>query len=168
MYKIIGADGREYGPIAAEVLRQWIAEGRANAQTKVLVEGTNEWKRLEELPEFSPGVAEGVATTSRPGTISPLPTQAKTNSLAITGFILGIISMTFALCCYGVPFNIAGMICSGIALAQIQRDPERERGQGLAVAGLVLSIMSLVFALVIMVFHFKLGSHDWMRHMRRL
>ena len=27
MYKIIGADGKEYGPISLEVLRQWIAEG---------------------------------------------------------------------------------------------------------------------------------------------
>jgi len=39
MYKIIGADGKEYGPIPAEQLREWIAEGRANAQTKVLPEG---------------------------------------------------------------------------------------------------------------------------------
>jgi len=27
MYKIIGADGREYGPITADQLRQWIREG---------------------------------------------------------------------------------------------------------------------------------------------
>ena len=168
MYKIIGADGREYGPIPVEVLRQWIAEGRANAQTKVLVEGTTEWKRLEELPEFSCRAPGGVATASTPGTITPLPSQAKTNSLAITGFILGIVSMTFALCCYGLPFNIAGMICSGIALTQIQRDPQRERGQGLAIAGLVLSILSLLFALAIMIFHVRFGSHDWMRHMRHL
>jgi hypothetical protein len=53
MYKIIGADGKEYGPITAEQLRQWIAEGRANALTRVLVEGTTEWKPLSEIPEFS-------------------------------------------------------------------------------------------------------------------
>src|SRR5437660_6258428 len=53
MYRIIGADGREYGPISAEQLRQWIAEHRANAQTKVRAEGTIEWKLLAELPEFS-------------------------------------------------------------------------------------------------------------------
>lgn len=168
MYKIIGADGKEYGPISAEVLRQWITEGRANAQTRVLVEGTTEWKRLEELPEFSAGGPGNLGTSTTPGTISPVPTEAKVNSLAITGFILGIISMTFALCCYGVPFNVAGMICSGIALAQIQRDPQRERGQGLAIAGLVLSVLSLLLALVIMVFHFRVGTHDWMRHMRHL
>ncbi len=54
MYKIIGADGKEYGPIPAEVLRQWIAEGRANAQTKIQAEGTTEWKLLSDFPEFAP------------------------------------------------------------------------------------------------------------------
>ena len=28
MYKIIGADGKEYGPISAEQLRQWLNEDR--------------------------------------------------------------------------------------------------------------------------------------------
>jgi len=31
VYKIIGADGKEYGPITAEQLRRWIAEGLAIA-----------------------------------------------------------------------------------------------------------------------------------------
>src|SRR5438034_6666642 len=57
MYRIIGADGREYGPISLDQLRQWVAEGRANAQTKVLVEGSTEWKQLSELPEFGIGTA---------------------------------------------------------------------------------------------------------------
>jgi hypothetical protein len=55
MYKIIGADGKEYGPITSEQLREWIAEGRANAQTRVRLEGTTDWKSLSEFPEFAPG-----------------------------------------------------------------------------------------------------------------
>ena len=53
MYKIIGADGNEYGPVTVEQLHQWIREGRANAQTKVQAEGSAEWKALAELPEFA-------------------------------------------------------------------------------------------------------------------
>lgn len=53
MYKIIGADGKEYGPITVEQLRQWIAEGRANTQTRVLLEGTTEWRPLGEIPELA-------------------------------------------------------------------------------------------------------------------
>ena len=53
MYKIIGADGKEYGPISAEQLRQWIAENRVNAQTRVQPEGSSEWKLLGEVVEFA-------------------------------------------------------------------------------------------------------------------
>ena len=56
MYKIIGADGREYGPITAEQLREWIAEGRANAQTRALAEGAAQWKTLTEYLEFAPAL----------------------------------------------------------------------------------------------------------------
>jgi hypothetical protein len=70
MYRIIGADGNQYGPISAEQLRQWIAEGRANAQTKVLAEGTTEWKSLAELPEFF-----GATPPPSPGAPTPPPTM---------------------------------------------------------------------------------------------
>jgi len=53
MYKIIGADGKEYGPVSPEQLRQWITEGRVNTQTKMLPEGGVDWKPLGTLPEFS-------------------------------------------------------------------------------------------------------------------
>ena len=53
MYRIIGADGNEYGPVTAEQLRQWIVEGRANAQTKIQTEGSTEWKALADFPEFA-------------------------------------------------------------------------------------------------------------------
>ena len=53
MYKIIGADGKEYGPITLEQLKQWIAEGRLNLQSKVLPEGTLEWKTVAEVPELA-------------------------------------------------------------------------------------------------------------------
>src|ERR1017187_4866280 len=58
MYKIIGADQKEYGPVTAEQVRQWLAEGRASMQTQVLPEGATEWKAIGDLPEFaaaSPG-----------------------------------------------------------------------------------------------------------------
>jgi hypothetical protein len=34
-YYMLGGDGKEYGPVSAEQLRQWATEGRANAQTQV-------------------------------------------------------------------------------------------------------------------------------------
>jgi uncharacterized membrane protein len=53
MYKIIGADQKEYGPVSAEQLCAWIAEGRVNGQTSVWSEGAAEWKPLAAFPDFA-------------------------------------------------------------------------------------------------------------------
>jgi TM2 domain-containing membrane protein YozV len=52
MYKVIGADGKEYGPVSAEQLRQWIQQGRASLQTQAQAEGSTEWKPLGSFPDF--------------------------------------------------------------------------------------------------------------------
>ena len=57
MYKIIGGDQKEYGPVSAEDLRRWVAEGRLNAQSQVQADGSSEWKPLASFPEFADLVA---------------------------------------------------------------------------------------------------------------
>ena len=53
MYKIVGGDQQQYGPVSADDVRRWVAEGRANAQTHALAEGATEWKPLSAFPEFA-------------------------------------------------------------------------------------------------------------------
>ena len=67
MYKIIGGDGKEYGPVSAEVMRQWIGEGRMNGDTRIMGEG-GEWKTLGESPEF----AAALAAQAKPQASSPV------------------------------------------------------------------------------------------------
>ncbi len=52
-YRIVGADGRTYGPVNAAQLQQWISQGFANEQTWVPAEARRNWKRLAEFPEFA-------------------------------------------------------------------------------------------------------------------
>jgi uncharacterized membrane protein len=52
MYKIIGGDGQEYGPVPLDTLRQWVREGRLYAKTQVLAEGAREWITLGSLAEL--------------------------------------------------------------------------------------------------------------------
>lgn len=52
-YKILGADQKEYGPVSTEQARQWINEGRLNAQSQARLEGESEWKPLSVFPEFA-------------------------------------------------------------------------------------------------------------------
>jgi hypothetical protein len=53
MYKIIGTDGQQYGPISADQIRQWIAERRANAHTLAQGEGSTDWRPLISFSEFA-------------------------------------------------------------------------------------------------------------------
>jgi uncharacterized membrane protein len=71
MYKIIGADQKEYGPVTADQIRQWIAEGRANAQTMVRREGETEWKPLAGYPEFAPALGAAPSAAAPPPFAQP-------------------------------------------------------------------------------------------------
>ena len=88
MYKIIGANGQQYGPIGAEEIRRWLAANRVNARTLVLIEGSSEWKPLGAFPELMP------ESGTVPPTITP-PQQSvasrASNKIAagICGILLG-------------------------------------------------------------------------------
>jgi hypothetical protein len=161
MYKIIGADGREYGPVSAGQLQPWIAEGRANAQTLALAPGAPEWKPLGALPEFA-----GWFAPPAPPVIGPVPGTAlagrarKTNGFASTGLIFGILSLT---CCCGCPFGILGLVFSLMGWSQISRHPELYEGRGLAVAGIILSAAGLLLGFGLALFNLALhpGNLVW-------
>ena len=95
MYKIIGADGKEYGPITTDQLKQWIAEGRVNAQTRVLPDGATDWKSLSEIPELAAclPIAPLAAPASQPGS-APAAEQVKGPAigLIVTGILNVLLS----------------------------------------------------------------------------
>lgn len=53
MYKIIGGDQKEYGPVSLEGIVEWIRGNQVNAQTLVQKEG-GPWVPLGSLQEFAP------------------------------------------------------------------------------------------------------------------
>lgn len=153
MYKILGGDGKEYGPISADTVRLWISEGRANAQTQVLPAGGSAWVALGQLAEFTPSF-------SAPAAASYTSVQtAGLNPLALIGFILSMVAITVGLCCcYGFPFNIGGIVCSAIGLVQIRNQPERDTGRGLAIAGIIIGVVSILLAVGLVI---VIGTMSW-------
>jgi hypothetical protein len=117
MYHIIGSDGREYGPVTAEQLREWIGQGRANAQTQVRVEGETAWRPLSDYPEF--GVA-AIPSTPVPG-YAPVPAYNPAQMVsgpaiglivtAVIGFFFQVLSLLF---------NVAGL---GLQASQMDQMP---------------------------------------------
>ena len=86
MYRIIGIDGRQYGPVTAEQVREWIAGGRVNGQTSVQPEGGTEWKPLAGFPEFADALAAKAASAAPspgvPPTLAAPPPATNADALA--------------------------------------------------------------------------------------
>jgi len=106
MYKIIGADGKEYGPVSADDLRKWIAEGRVNAQTQILLEGTTDWKPLSQFAEFA---ASGPAA---PAPLAPLipPAQPADAASRVSGPATGLIVVAVL----GFLFTLLGLVFTAL------------------------------------------------------
>ena len=88
MYKIIGTDGKEYGPVTVEQIRQWATDGRINAQTLIQPEGSADWKAAANFPDLLPPVAPPIAQ-SAPGSATKPPGADKKISAGICGVLLG-------------------------------------------------------------------------------
>jgi hypothetical protein len=144
MYKIVGADQKEYGPITADQIRQWIAEGRANAQTLARFED-GPWKPLSTFPELVSALGPIVppplgAVPPALGLGTPIVAR-KNNGLALTGLILGALGVVQ--CCTPL-FAILGLVFSCLGFYQTKQDPGRYTGIGLAKAGIIMSVAGLV------------------------
>ena len=100
MYKILGGDGKEYGPVSADTLRQWMAEGRANAQTQVQPEGASGWVALGSLPEFAAVAAPAPAAM-------PQAVPGAAASASIPNYLVQSILVT--LCCC-IPLGIPAIV----------------------------------------------------------
>ena len=90
MYKITGADGHEYGPVTAEQLRQWIREGRANAQTRAQSEGSTEWKTLGEFSEFADALGSAGAVSSVPPVVGAVDPEALATQILARDYTIDI------------------------------------------------------------------------------
>ena len=60
-YKVIGGNQREYGPVSADEVRQWIGDGRLNARSLVQAGDGTEWKPLGTLSEFADALRQPAA-----------------------------------------------------------------------------------------------------------
>lgn len=103
MYKIIGGDGKEYGPVDVEQIRQWIQDGRAGVQTQVQSVGQTDWNRLGDVPELAALLpATPPPAPARPG-FPPMGTPQE----KIPNYLVQAILCT--LCCC-LPAGIAGIV----------------------------------------------------------
>ena len=160
MYKIVGGDQKEYGPITSDQVREWIAQGRANGQTLASFEGSA-WKPLSTFPEFADALrTASPPPISQPGSSIPgVPySGAKSNTLSIVGLILTVI-----LCC--PPLPLTGLVLCTIGLSQIQKNPDAYTTSKIVpIIGIVIGLLSIVLNIVAFT---SGGVEEFMRNMPR-
>jgi len=132
MYKVIGVDGKEYGPVSLEQLKQWVSEGRLTTQTRVQQVGAPDWKAATQIPELAalPAARTGIPA-GMPAPLPIRPAVGQQTSLATTSLVLGILG--FLTCLTSIP----AVICGHIALNRAKKFPDQYGGSGQAIAGLV-------------------------------
>jgi hypothetical protein len=144
MYKVIGVDQKEYGPIDKDQLLQWIREGRVNAQTLARWD-EGPWKPLAEHPELASLFARDPGHAAPPAAGAfPASTGLQTNPMAVTGLVFSILGV---ICCGPIGATL-GLVFSLIGLSQINQNPHQYSGKNIAVAGIVLAVVGyLLFAI---------------------
>src|ERR1700691_993745 len=110
MYKIKGQDQKEYGPVDAAQVRQWLSQGRADAQTLAQLEGTADWRPIGSFAEFvvvysPPPLPQPASTPPPDNTIATIIPYR--NAPALIAYYLGIFSL---IPCVGFVLGIAALI----------------------------------------------------------
>ncbi len=164
MYKIIGNDGNEYGPIDAAGLRTWISQGRVHSQSLVRAEDGGQWQPLQAYAEFAS--LAGMPPVAAPN----IPARAKSddtvatiipyrNPQALIAYYLGIFSLFPML---GFLLGAAAFILGIRGLMFVKRHPEA-KGKVHAWIGIICGgLFGVIWLLVIglMIIGFVSGRHS--------
>ncbi|HWA10956.1 MAG TPA: RDD family protein [Opitutaceae bacterium] len=87
MFTIIGGDGKEYGPVTAEQIQQWLAAGRASLETRAKKEGEEAWRRIGDFPEFGAGAPPPLVGSGSVGNTSLASQGARTGAALLNAFL---------------------------------------------------------------------------------
>jgi hypothetical protein len=94
MFTILGSDGKEYGPVTAGKLHEWIAAGRANLQTKARRADEPEWKTLGDFPEFSQFGTGGTASAPLDSPAPEVPPAIPVSASVATPAVAPVVGAT--------------------------------------------------------------------------
>jgi prepilin-type processing-associated H-X9-DG protein len=147
MFRILGSDGKEYGPVTTETLRDWIRQNRATPLTMARADGQEEWQPLGSMPEFESDFKTAATAIPAPAPVAgALPSatgRPPTCGSATASLVLGLCGF---LCAFT---TIPGIIFGLIAMKKIKASQGALGGRGLALAGTIISCCVLVVAIAL-------------------
>ena len=166
-------NGQQAGPVSEEQLAELFRNGTVKPSDLVWNETMTEWTPIGKVDAFAVPAPElptaaPPAPVDSPPTLSAAPPLAaapgaysshlgaapqKTDGLAITSLVLGILSM---ICC-GIVTGIPAVICGHIAIGRMKKDPNLQ-GKGLAMAGLIIGYLGIVVSVFYLIYVFAFGG----------
>lgn len=92
---MIGADGREYGPVAAETIRNWIRQRRANGRTQLRPVDESQWRSLDQFEEFTDRTSEpaGISGGFTPPSFDRPDVDGRAQEIIDRGYNLDIFAL---------------------------------------------------------------------------
>lgn len=154
MYKIIGADQKEYGPISADQMRQWIREGRVSAQTLAQGEGQSDWRPVIAFPEFADVLGPAAGVAASPATFGAGGGGGREAALAaVNGPAIGlIVTAILGLIAVGLGLVVNVLTLVGVPIGMHDMgDPQMQKYFNLAGGGfgIVQSVIGAVIGILI-------------------
>jgi len=142
-YKIIGADGKEYGPVALSELQKWVGEGRITGATQVSRSDQQGWSTAASFPELAVRDSTGPAPVAVSSAADPVLEKQLKGGGSWFYWIAGLslVNSVIALSGSGTRFIL------GLGITQIFDELAQgmRSGAGLAVAVVLDLLASAVF-----------------------
>jgi hypothetical protein len=179
MFKILGADGKEYGPTTAEQIKEWIRQGRANHETMAQAAGETGWKPLAQYADFADVFPPAQAPApSAPDAAAPVPAAAAPSAAPagpspdlrakaqqmVAGPAIGLLIMA----ALGILLQIVGIVMNllGVTFPMQQQDLTPEAARMMHLFTGVIGVVSGVIGIAVSIFIIfcalkmqKLASH---------
>jgi hypothetical protein len=155
-YKIIGADGKEYGPVALSEIQKWVGEGRITGATQVSRSDQPGWSTAASLPELGVKDTTGPAPVAAASAADPVLEKQLRGGGSWFYWIAGLslVNSVMALSGSGTRFVL------GLGVTQIFDGLAQGFGSG---AGLAVAVVLDLLAAAVFVFFgvFANKRHTW-------
>jgi hypothetical protein len=153
-------NGSQLGPTETSELRPLFERGELHGGSLIWREGMPDWSPASQVDEFKDLVATAPAFVApaapahpQPRPMDPSMMPPKTNGLAVTSMILGIVSLPLSLfCAIGILLGLPAIICGHIARGKIRTSNGSETGNGFALTGLITGYLDVVLNIIVGIF----------------
>lgn len=157
-FKIIGTDGKEYGPVDLATLLHWARQRRVAAQTRVWDSRTGNWQHAALIPELvNVFETQRLAAPLAPAAQEGSPRDVKSMATIPAVFMLVVASICLAWAAFGLVFGIL-VNCFQVGVSLASEAPEAAFSFLFGMLGILLNAVSILINVLIIVGSVKMWS----------